>query len=234
LEGAIVKGSVRSGTLRDVDEDPREPMPLSAEDEVRQGAVPTPSAEELMLRVQGGDMDAYKDLVRLYQRKVHRVVGIYHRNPEDAVEVVQDTFLKVFTSRETWERRSSFSAWLYRIAINASIDRYRKAERGRASSLEDLVESEVRESATTSPETGPIERLEASDRRRLIESAVRRLPRRQQEVVSLRYFADMQLDEIAVALGCPLGTVKSNLHKAMGALRELLLKQYGTAEGASG
>src|SRR5262245_64039468 len=82
--------------------------------------------DALMVRVQAGDMDAYQELIRRYQRKVYRVICGYHRNPEDAMEVVQDTFLKVYTARFTWERRTSFAAWLYRIAINASIDRYRR------------------------------------------------------------------------------------------------------------
>jgi len=173
-----------------------------------------------MIRVQLGDMEAYQEIVRLFQRKVGRVVGIYHRDREDAMEVVQDTFLKVFTSRHTWERRTSFSAWLYRVAINASIDRYRRDERSRATSIEDLVEAQITESATGSKPENPIDRLEARDRRKLIERAISRLPARQREVVSLRYFGELQLEEIAVALQCPLGTVKSNLHKAINALKQ--------------
>jgi RNA polymerase sigma-70 factor (ECF subfamily) len=220
--GGSVKGVVGSGTLPDVDEDSGQPKPPDSEPEVSPGSTAAGHAEELMVRVQLGDMDAYQELVRLYQRKVGRVVGMYHRDREDALEVVQDTFLKVFTSRHTWERRTSFSAWLYRVAINASIDRYRRDERSRATSIEDLVDAQVRESATGPKLETPIERLEARDRRKMIERAISRLPARQREVVSLRYFAELRLEEIAVALQCPLGTVKSNLHKAMNALKQQL------------
>ncbi len=185
------------------------------------------SIDELMVLVQQGDTQAFQELIRLYQRKVYRVINTYHRNPDDAMEVLQDTFLKVFTSRQTWERKRSFSAWLYRIAINASIDRYRRSGKSKTSSLEDVMESQLQKSATIRPSRGPLERLRDIDRRRLLERAIRRLPERQREVLTLKYFGDMQLEEIAAALECPLGTVKSNLHKAVLALKGILLDQKG-------
>jgi RNA polymerase sigma-70 factor (ECF subfamily) len=156
---------------------------------------------------------------------VFRVISGYHRDPEDAMEVVQDTFLKVYTARQTWERRTSFSAWLYRIAINASIDRYRRSDRAQTTSLDEVVEGRAKASAIVSAPGTPIDRLQARERRGILESAVRRLPERQREVLSLRYFGEMQLEEIAEALGCPLGTVKSNLHKAVLALKRMLFDQ---------
>ena len=182
--------------------------------------------DQLMLRVQRGDMDAYQELIRRYQRKLYRVISGYHRNPDDVMEVLQDTFLKVYTARQTWRRRTSFASWLYRIAINASIDRYRRGSKRRGETrLEDVMESEVQNSSCMSRVESPLERLSGQERRRVLEDAVRRLPARQREVVSLRYFGEMRLDEIASALGCPLGTVKSNLHKAVNSLKGLLLGQ---------
>lgn len=183
--------------------------------------------EDLMKRVQQGDMYAYQELVRRYQKKVFRVISSYVRNPEDAMEVLQDTFLKVYTARQTWESRFSFAGWLYRIAINASIDRYRRSDRGRTSSLEDVMETQLHHSVTGQSAEDPLGRLRSRERRRLLEVAVRRLPERQREVVSLRYFAEMQLQEIASSLGCPLGTVKSNLHKAVMGLKAMLIERKG-------
>jgi len=183
------------------------------------------ATEDLMTEVQRGDMSAFQELIQRYQKKVFRVISTYHRDPEDAMEVVQDTFLKVYTSRQTWERRTSFSAWLYRIAINASIDRYRRGDKGKTTSLEDIVETRFQDSATVPRPRTPLDRLQAGERRRILENAIRRLPERQRAVLSLRYFAEMRLEEIAGALGCPLGTVKSNLHKAVMGLKGILLKQ---------
>ncbi len=178
-----------------------------------------------MARVQEGDMAAYHEIIRLFQKKVFRVVSGYHRDPEDALEVVQDTFLKLYLARQTWERKSSFPAWLYRIAINASIDRYRRSGKQKPDSLDEMVELQIHKSATVGSAPNPLDRLRDSERRRVLEAAVRRLPARQREIVSLRYFAEMQLEEIADTLTCPLGTVKSNLHKAILALKHLLLDQ---------
>ena len=188
----------------------------------RGGAVCT---EELMIRVQMGDMAAYRELVRPYQSKVFRVVRSFHRNPEDAMEVCQDTFMKLFIARHTWERRTSFSAWLYRIAINAAIDRYRRGDKGRTTSLEDVAEGQIESSAAARPAQDPAELLDAAQRRRILEGAIRRLPSRQREVVSLRYFGELTLEEISSALRCPLGTVKSNLHKGVMALKRMLFEQ---------
>jgi len=177
-----------------------------------------------MAQVQKGDMAAYRELVRSYQARVFRVIRAFHRNPEDAMEVVQDTFLKLFVARHTWERKTSFGAWLYRIAINASIDRYRRGDRGRTVPLDDVVEGRTRTAASCSSPEDPLEQVSTAERRRILENAIQRLPARQREVVSLRYFGEMQLEEIAEALKCPLGTVKSNLHKAVIGLKSILFK----------
>lgn len=185
------------------------------------------ATDDLMKRVQRGDMYAYQELVRRYQRKVYKVISSYVRDPEDAMEVLQDTFLKVYIGRSSWDSRFSFAGWLYRIAINAGIDHYRKSDRGRTSSLEDVMETQLHESATVHLPRDPLDRLRDRERRHLLEEAVRRLPQRQREVVSLRFFGEMRLEEIAAALGCPLGTVKSNLHKAVMGLKGMLLSQKG-------
>jgi len=182
-------------------------------------------AASLMARVQQSDMAAYQELIRLYQKKVFRVISAYHRDREDAMEVLQDTFLKVYTARHTWERRSSFAGWLYRIAVNASIDRHRRMGKDRASSLDELIETEEHASATLRSDDTPVDRLRRGEKRQLLEAAVRRLPERQRAVIALRYFGEMRLEEIAETLGCPLGTVKSNLHKAVLRLREMLVSQ---------
>ena len=179
-----------------------------------------------MSEVQRGDMSAYQELIRRYQRKVYRVISGYHRDADDVLEILQDTFLKVYMARATWQRRTSFAAWLYRIAINASIDHHRRRGRTRADSLEDVPELRLSQAAGVSHT--PVDRLEQGERRRLLETAIRRLPVRQREVISLRYFGEMSLEEIAETLDCPLGTVKSNLHKAVQNLKGLLWDQKET------
>jgi RNA polymerase sigma-70 factor (ECF subfamily) len=183
------------------------------------------TTDDLMKQVQQGDMHAYQELVRRFQKKAYRVICTYIHNPDDAMEVLQDTFLKVYTARHSWDNRLSFSGWLYRIAINASIDRYRRSDRGRTSSLEDVMETQVHQSITSRPAEDPLDQMHDRERRRLLEEAVRRLPPRQRVVVSMRFFGDMRLEEIASVLECPLGTVKSNLHKAIMGLKGMLIER---------
>jgi RNA polymerase sigma-70 factor (ECF subfamily) len=194
-------------------------------DSVKPFEIAPESADDLMSGVQRGDMNAYQELIRRYQKKVFRVICGYHRDPEDAMEVLQDTFLKVYLARDTWEHRTSFPAWLYRIAINASIDRYRRRDKANKAPLDDVMEYQGRKSPILAPSRTPLDRLQQEERRRLLEDAIRRLPYRQREVLSLRYFGEMQLAEIAQVLRCPLGTVKSNLHKAVNSLKSLLIDQ---------
>jgi len=169
-------------------------------------------------------MAAFQELVRLYQARVFRVIRAVHRNTEDAMEVLQDTFLKLYVARDTWERRTSFASWLYRIAVNASIDKYRRGDKGRTTSIEGVLEGHLEKSVACRKPDDPLDHVSASERKRMLEAAIQRLPARQREVLSLRYFAEMKLEEIAAALSCPLGTVKSNLHKAVMALKSMLMK----------
>ncbi len=172
-------------------------------------------------------MHAYQEIIRRYRNRVYRVIRTYLHDPEDAMEALQDTFFKMYHRRRTWNSRFSYAGWLYRIAINTSIDRMRRSDRHRTSSLEDLMEKRMYEPAPANPAPGPLDRLQDGERRRLLEKAVLRLPARQREVVSLRYFAEMTLEEVAATLDCPLGTVKSNLHKALMGLKDMLLRQKG-------
>jgi RNA polymerase sigma-70 factor (ECF subfamily) len=194
--------------------------------EAARPAVPD-APEELMRRVQKGDMHAYQEIIRRYRNRVYRVIRTYLHDPEDAMEALQDTFFKVYSRRRTWKSRYSYAGWIYRIAINTSIDRMRRSSRQRTSSLEELMEGRRVDLVPASPVRGPLDRLQDGERRRLLEKAVLRLPARQREVVALRYFAEMTLDEIATAIHCPLGTVKSNLHKAVTGLKEMLLRRKG-------
>jgi len=212
-----------SGTLPETC--PGYPPAMQARAMTRSEPQQEPQVEGLMDRVQEGDMEAYKELVRQCQHKLFRFISSYHRDPEDAMEVLQDTLLKVYTARRTWECRSSFSAWVYRIAANASIDRYRRGWRHKAEPLDEMVESEVHKSASAPLPLSPHDHLAGREKKRALERAIHRLPTRQREVVSMRYFGEMQLEEIAQSLGCPLGTVKSNLHKAIHSLRVLLRGQ---------
>src|SRR6185436_4597029 len=90
-----------------------------------------PSDRDLMGRLAAGDRDALAPLVERHHRRLYRIALAYLRNPDDALDVVQETFVKAFQNAGRWDPRSEVGAWLTRIAVNQSIDRYRRTRRRR-------------------------------------------------------------------------------------------------------
>jgi RNA polymerase sigma-70 factor (ECF subfamily) len=173
-----------------------------------------------MLRLARGDRDALEPLVERHQRRLFRIACAYLRDESEALDVVQETFMRAFTHAASWRERSEVGPWLTRIAINAAVDRYRRRRRRRQS--EQPLEQDGRElplqDESPSPERG-VHGLELASR---IGVAVRSLPERQRAVFVLRHYEEMSLAEIAAALGLRVGTVKSTLHAAVHQLRQRL------------
>jgi RNA polymerase sigma-70 factor (ECF subfamily) len=181
-----------------------------------------PSDRDLMLALARGDREALSPLMERHHRRLYRLALSYLRDPDEALEVVQETFVKAYIAAPRWNDRSEVGSWLTRIGINQAIDRYRRSRRRRRSEepLEDgAVDHDRRYSAPgASPERAVLGR-EVGER---IAGALRALPERQRAVFVLRHYDDMSLEEIARTLDVSLGTVKSSLHRAIHRLRERL------------
>lgn len=180
-----------------------------------------PTDGELMAALAGGDRDALAVLMERHYRRIYRVALSYLRDPDDALDVVQETFVKAFQNASRWDARAEVGSWLTRIGINQAIDRYRRARRRRQTEepLGDGADRDPRWSdGAPSPERAAMGR-ETGAR---IARALRVLPERQRAIVVLRHYDDMSLDEIADTLGLSLGTVKSSLHRALHRLRDRL------------
>jgi RNA polymerase sigma factor (sigma-70 family) len=147
--------------------------------------------------------DAFADLAVLAHRVAYRVLG----SSEDAEEIAQETLARAYVR---WSRVSGYAEpWVARVATNLALGRWRKARSGRTSAGAVV---------TDSPD--------AALRMDLVD-LLRRLPRRQREVVVLRYLADRSEQETAEALGCQLGTVKQHAHRGLAALRASLTDPPG-------
>lgn len=168
---------------------------------------------DLLARLQAGDEDALRALMVRHERRLYGITYGYLRNSEDALEVVQDAFVKLFQQSARIDSRAEIGAWLTRVAINAAIDRYR--QRKRRGTREVAVETEDLQHVPARHEPGALDHLHAEDSRRAIEAGLRVLNERQRAVVTLRHFSEMSLDEIATTLGVRLGTVKSSLNRAL-------------------
>jgi RNA polymerase sigma factor CnrH len=181
-----------------------------------------PSDRELMAALAAGDRDALSVLMERHYRRIYRVALSYLRDPDAALDVVQETFVKAFQHASRWDARSEVGSWLTRIGINQAIDRYRRVRRRRQAEtpLEDGPgDYDARWSADLpSPERTAMGH-ELGDR---IARALRGLPARQRAIVVMRHYEEMTLEEIAQTLGLSLGTVKSNLHRGIVRLRDRL------------
>lgn len=175
----------------------------------------------LWRRARDGEETAFGELVRRHQRRVWLVCRQYVGGDE-ADSATQDTFLKAFRRLESFDGRARFGTWLVRIAINTCLDRLRRRKRwghrveGGADDGDDPL-ARMPDGAAD-PEQRAMER-QAVARLATCEEG---LPARQREIFRLRFYAEMELDEIADSLGVHVGTVKTQLHRAVHRLRREL------------
>ena len=177
-----------------------------------------PSDAELCRRVVAGDTDVFSLLVSRHQRRIWMVCRQYV-GVDEADGATQETFIKAYRKLATFDGRAQLTTWLTRIAMNECLDRLRRRSR-RGS----RVEAEDEDGAD--PLVHVADDAADPERRAMQLEAVRqllaceaRLPERQREVFRLRFYAGLELDEIASAMGVHLGTVKTQLHRAVHRLR---------------
>jgi len=179
--------------------------------------------------IREGDMEALATLVEKYKRMIYRVAVKITQNHEDANDVAQDAFLKVYDSIDKFRMDSSFETWLYRIVVNMSINLVKSRRRRRECVYTKDVDSEVVPDVRYEAESkgNPSVNAEKQELREWVTKAVDSLPVHHRTVVILHEFEGLTHSEIASILKCSEGTVRSRLHYARKRLRELL-KPYVT------
>jgi RNA polymerase sigma-70 factor (ECF subfamily) len=166
---------------------------------------------------QGGEREAFDRLVERYQRDVYRLCYRYVNNHEDANDMAQEVFIKAYRALGRFRGDSSFSTWLYRIAVNTCLN-FRASRRPPGEELPEGL-------ADASEDVG--QQLEREERARRVREAVRRLPEKQRATLILKIYNDLTHQEVAVILGSTVGTVKANLFHALGNLRRILAVEGG-------
>jgi RNA polymerase sigma-70 factor (ECF subfamily) len=136
------------------------------------------------------------------------------------MDAVQETFVKAFRNAARWDGAAEVAPWLTRIAINESIDRYRRGRRRRVTEEPLEVEGQVR--PVTSDDPSPERRVMGREITERLSVALATLPERHRAIFVLRHVEERSLEEIADTLGISLGTVKSSLHRTVHRLRERL------------
>jgi RNA polymerase sigma-70 factor (ECF subfamily) len=171
---------------------------------------------DLVERARQGDVAAYEELVRRYQDLATRTAYVI-AGGADALDAVQEAFVKAYASLGRFRAGSAFRPWLLRIVANEAINRRRAARRHANLSLR-AAEGRPPDDAVPSPETAAL----AQERQRELLAAVNRLRPEDRLVIAYRYWFDLSEAEMAEALGCAPGTVKSRLSRALGKLRKRL------------
>jgi RNA polymerase sigma-70 factor (ECF subfamily) len=180
--------------------------------------------EELVVRVQQGDKKAYDLLVIKYQHKIVQLVNRYLKDPSEAQDVAQEAFIKAYRAIGSFRGDSTFYTWLYRIAINTAKN-YLVSRSRRSSQYEvDIQDAEAMENAPQLQGIETPERLLMNEEIvKTIRSAIEHLPEEMRTAIMLREFEGMSYEEIAEAMDCPIGTVRSRIFRAREAIDEKLL-----------
>ena len=181
---------------------------------------------ETIRKAADGDSQAFTALVKQYEKLVYNLAYQTAMNPDDAFDISQEVFIKAYRSLQSFRGDCKFSTWIYKIAINASLDYLRKASHSATEALPTLTDDEgdekqieiADESAAASPERT----LEKAETVRAVREAIARLNEEQREVILLRDIEGYSYEEIAEMLTLEIGTVKSRINRARAHLREML------------
>ena len=188
----------------------------------------------LVARVREGDMQAFEQLVRQYDRQVFRIAQHITQNREDAEDIVQDSFLKAYEKIDQFQGNSKFSTWLIRIAVNESLMRLRKRKTARTVSMDEDVHTEEgsipRDFADWSP--NPEQIYGQSELAEILRKTIQGLPEGFRSVFVLRDVESLSTEETAEMLGLSVPAVKSRLLRARLQLRDRLSRHFKQQKGA--
>jgi RNA polymerase sigma-70 factor (ECF subfamily) len=197
-------------------------------------AVEAADIEDLARRFQNGDVRAFDDLVLACQSRMFNLAYRMLNNYDDAAELTQDIFVKVYKSIGKFSGRSKFSTWLYALALNTGrnrIRRNRRISRFEAFSMDDTpsVEDDERGYQAAATDRGPDSNASANETMTLVQMSIAELPGDFRAVAVMRDMQGMSYEEIAEAVGCSLGTVKSRISRARAMVRARLQQAGVTA-----
>jgi RNA polymerase sigma-70 factor (ECF subfamily) len=169
-----------------------------------------PNMDALIERCLSGDQVAWDQIVRQHWRKVFNLAYKFVGRHDEAEDLTQDIFLKIFKALRTFDRRANFQTWLISISRNLCIDHYRSVRKERETMARDVDASDL---SPVSRERSPLNQLEQVDLKQIIRQALAELPPALRQAVVLRDLQEFSYQEIADQLGLPEGTVKSRINR---------------------
>jgi RNA polymerase sigma-70 factor (ECF subfamily) len=178
---------------------------------------------ELVQRVQAGDKKSFDILVLKYQHKVINLVMRYMHDPDTAQDVAQEAFIKAYRGLKNFRGESAFYTWLYRIAINTAKNHLVSQGRRAPTSDIDADEAEQFEGESALKEYGtPENEILRDEIQSIVSNAIDALPDDLRTAIVLRELEGMSYEEIAEAMDCPIGTVRSRIFRARESIDKVL------------
>lgn len=179
--------------------------------------------EDLMELFQGGYDEAYSVIVTRYRERIHQFIFRYTKNHLDSEDLVQETFLRVFRSRNSYERIARFSTWLYTIAQNLIRNQYKRSQRMQMVSLNQTDDQE-QEVVIDLPDSGVTaeEQLHLSMTMNRLKAALDEIPADFRDVLVMRDIRQLSYEEIMEITDLPMGTVKSRINRGRARLQDLM------------
>lgn len=167
----------------------------------------------LMRAIQNGDMVAFTELVNRYKNRLMNVIGRMLSSRDEAEDVVQETFVRVYQHRQSFNFQHCFSTWIYTIGLNLARNELRRRKKFKFFEISDMTGNE--------PELS-VEAKVPTNLPRIMEAAIKGLPEKYKEAFMLRDIQELPYEEVAKVLDVPLGTVKSRVNRARVLLRDKL------------
>ena len=187
----------------------------------------------LIRKAKNGDIHAFENLIENHRKRVYNIAFKMLHNQEDAYDITQEVFIRVFKSMKEFREEASFSTWIYRITKNACLDELRKRKNKATVSMDEDLETEdgtiKRQVEDCSP--GPDALYESMELRDIVRTAIELLSDEHKFVIILRDLQGFSYEEIAKVLECPEGTVKSRINRARKALKEILQRRMELLDG---
>ncbi len=177
--------------------------------------------KQLIRECLAGRTEAFGELVIRYQDRLYNALCGILNSSDDARDVAQDAFVQAFQQLKTFRGQSAFYSWLFRIALNAAASQRRRTRRN-VTSIDAAREQSGSDPPDRHPSSAPSHAMETDERRAAVQSALARLPAEFRIPLVLKEIDGMKYHEIAAVVGCPVGTVRSRIHRARSELRERL------------
>lgn len=176
----------------------------------------------LIKKAKSGNLEAFEQLILQYEKRIYNYCYRMTNSQEDAEDLAQEIFIKVYKNLKSFKGNSKFSTWIYRIAYNTCIDKYRKKE---VATVSLTLNSDEEEKEIDLPSNDPLpeERIVSREEYDVVCECISELKPEYKNAVILRDIQNYTYDEIAEILNIPLGTVKSHISRGRASLRDALI-----------